>query len=225
MTTQFIVSMLSIAAFAGALMAATQWAALSERYGKYRIRTPETYRIPLNQRIRNIGGNMAFSVLIFATALGFFHERLFTAEAVPAVTQLGQVLAVLLLYDFLYYFMHRTLHRRKLMKFVHGVHHKARFPSAFESLYLHPLENLAGLSLLMTSIALLGPVGEAAFLLIIFIHTVANILVHTNLVLPHPIFTLPNYWARRHDIHHGKHLDRNYASIFPFWDMMFGTYA
>ncbi len=101
----------------------------------------------------------------------------------------------------------------------------AAFPSAVESLYLHPLEQLAGLSLLMGSTAILGPVSTTAFLLIVFVHTTANILVHTNMVFPHPACKLANYWAQRHDVHHGKHLNRNYASIFPFWDMMFDTYA
>ncbi len=225
MTPQFITGMILIATFAGLLMAATQWASLSPRYKRYRIRTPETYRIPLRKRIINISGNMAFSVSIFTVALVFFHDRLFNNEPAAGLTIFGQVLGVLLVYDFFYYLMHRTFHRRELMKFVHGVHHKVRFPSAVESLYLHPLENLAGLSLLLGSTALLGPVNAAAFLLIVFIHTTVNILVHTNMVFPHPAFKLANYWAARHDIHHGKHLNRNYASIFPFWDMMFGTYA
>lgn len=225
MTPQFITGMILIAAFSGLLMAITQWAALSPRYRQYRIRTPETYRIPLRKRIINIGGNMAFSVCIFTVALTLFHDYLFNYEPAPGLTIFGQVLGVLLLYDFLYYFMHRTMHRRELMKFVHGVHHKARFPSAVESLYLHPLENLAGLSLLMGSTALLGPVSATSFLLIVFIHSTVNILVHTNMAFPHPAFKLANYWAARHDIHHGKHLNRNYASIFPFWDMMFDTYA
>ena len=80
MTPQFITGMILIATFAGLLMAATQWASLSPRYKRYRIRTPETYRIPLRKRIINIGGNMAFSVSIFTVALVFFHDRLFNNE-------------------------------------------------------------------------------------------------------------------------------------------------
>jgi sterol desaturase/sphingolipid hydroxylase (fatty acid hydroxylase superfamily) len=225
MTTTFIVCLLLIAAYAGILIALTQWAAHSKRYGQYRIRTPESYRIPLKKRIINIGGNTVLAVIIYTSVLTLFHGYLFSDEPVSGLTVFGQVLGVLLFYDFFYYFMHRTLHHRKLMKWVHGVHHKARFPSAVESLYLHPLEQLAGLSLLMGSTAILGPVSTTAFLLIVFVHTTANILVHTNMVFPHPACKLANYWAQRHDVHHGKHLNRNYASIFPFWDMMFDTYA
>jgi len=43
-------------------------------------------------------------------------------------------------------------------------------------------------------------------------------------VVPHPAFKLTNYWVIRHDRHHYKHLNTNFASIFPYWDMMFGTH-
>ena len=38
--------LLTILAFDGLLMAFLLWAVTSKRYGKYRIRTPATYRIP-----------------------------------------------------------------------------------------------------------------------------------------------------------------------------------
>ena len=48
--------------------------------------------------------------------------------------------------------------------------------------------------------------------------------VHTGLVLPHPAFRLTNYWVIRHDRHHYKHVNTNFAQIFPCWDMMFRTH-
>lgn len=224
MSIEFIIGMLAIGAFSGLLMAVLQWMAMSERFKQYRIRTPDKQSIPLSRKVENIGLNMLFSLLIFVAALYLFSGYLLDATAVSWVTIFGQTLAVLLLYDFMYYIMHRTLHHPKLMKYIHGVHHRARFPTATESLFLHPVEAFAGIALLLISTAMIGPVSPVAFLCIFFLHTVINILVHANLVLPHPIFKLTNYWAMKHDYHHGKHLNRNYASIFPFWDMMFDTY-
>lgn len=225
MTSEFIISMVSIFAYAGVLMGLLQWVVTSNKYKKYRIRTPDIYRIPLSKKLMNIGMNMAISVVFFITVITLFNENLFHNNSASNLTLFGEVLAVLLVYDFLYYFMHRSMHHRQLMKHVHGVHHKARFPTSMESIYLHPVEGLAGLSLLMGTTALLGPVNVTAFLIIVFIHTSANILVHSNLDLPHPVFKLFNFWAKKHDLHHGKHLNKNYASIFPFWDLMFDTYA
>ena len=63
------------------------------------------------------------------------------------------------------------------------------------------------------------------FLVAFFIYTSVNILVHANIRLNHPVFKLANYWAVRHDIHHGTQLNKNYASIFPFFDQFFDTNA
>ncbi len=225
MFNQVVIGLLVIGTLAGALMVWGQWAVLSDKYKQYRLRTPTAAQsIPLERKVTNIGLNMTFTALIFVAAMYFFSAQLFHANATPAVMIFGEVLASLMLYDLLYYFMHRTLHHPKLMKFIHGIHHRARFPTTMESLFLHPVEAFAGLVLLLGSTMVIGPVNWISFLLIIFIHTIANVLVHMNLVLPHPIFKLSNFWAVKHDYHHGKHLNRNFASIFPFWDMMFGTY-
>ena len=176
MTNTFIASMISIALFSGLLMGVLQWMVKSDKYKQYRIRTPEVERIPMSVKARNIAMNMVFSIGIFTFYLYFFHGYLFTDSlsssplssnnAASYTTMFGEVLAVLLFYDFLYYFLHRIFHYPKVMKAVHGVHHKARFPTAVESVYLHPLENLAGLSLLMLTTMLIGPVSVTAFLLI-----------------------------------------------------------
>lgn len=214
-----------ILAFDGALMALLMWAVGSERYGKYRIRTPKTYRIPQNKKYINVGLNSALSLVLLFAIIHTFNTSLMHFGDVKAVTIFGEVVACLLIYDFCYYFMHRAMHHPKAMKFVHGVHHYVRFPTSLESIYLHPAENIAGLTLLMASIALVGPISMEAFCIIFFIHSTLNIIVHSNLDLPHPFFKFFNFLAIKHDLHHGKHLNKNYASLTPFWDLMFGTYA
>lgn len=225
MFNEVVIGLLVIGGIAGALMMFGQWAVLSNKYKQYRLRTPTAAQsIPVKRKVINVGLNMIFTSLIFVAAMMFFSDKLFHANATPVVMMFGEILAVLMLYDFMYYFMHRAFHHPKLMKYVHGIHHRARFPTTMESIFLHPFEAFAGLALLLGSTAVIGPVSWISFLCIIFIHTIANVLVHMNLALPSPIFKLSNYWAQKHDFHHGKHLNKNFASIFPFWDMMFGTY-
>lgn len=224
MTNDFILSLLGIGVFTGLFMALMQWLVLSRQFRQYRIRTPETVTIPLGRKVANIGLNAIWAGLVIAAAVYFFSGHLVHFEAVAPVTVFGEILAVLLFYDFMYYFMHRSLHHPKLMKYVHGVHHRARFPTAAESLFLHPAEAFGGLFLLFLSMAVIGPVSAAAFLAILFLHTIINVLVHVNMRLPGRVFMLTNFWASKHDFHHGKYLNRNFASIFPFWDLMFGTY-
>ncbi|HET8705234.1 MAG TPA: sterol desaturase family protein [Pseudomonadales bacterium] len=210
----------------GALMFGLGWAAESEQFKKYRLRTPETYRIPKLKKMINISLNGMLSVTFFVAVMYYFGEHILKKDSHPGgVTIFGEVLASLLVYDFMYYFAHRAMHNPKYMKYVHGIHHYVRFPTSPESIYLHPLENMTGLGLLCLGMAIVGPISATSFLLVLFIHSTANILVHSNLVFPHRAFILFNFWAKKHDLHHGKHLNKNYASIFPFWDLMFDTYA
>lgn len=219
------ITLIFILGFDGILMGYLMWAVQSDRYKSFRIRTPKTYRIPKDKKYKNIAMNMGISLALIFGAVGLLNEFLIYEGEASGVLVFGEVVASLLLYDFLYYFMHRGMHHPKLMKFVHGTHHYVRFPTALESIYVHPIEGIAGLSLLMISVAVIGPVSALSFAIIFFIHSTVNILVHSNLDLPNPALKLFNFWAQKHDIHHGKHLNKNYASITPFWDFLFGTYA
>lgn len=222
MSTTFFVCWGAILLFDGALMQFLTWAATSARFGKYRIRSSETYQIPPVRKQVNTQLNNVLSLCIFGAYAYFWGDTTLYAGWPSVTTLIGEVLGVLMLYDFMYYFFHRLMHHRKLMKYVHRIHHCVRFPLANESIYLHPAENIGGLGLLILAILILGPISATSFLVIFFIHSVANIIVHSNLVFPHPAFRLFNFWTRTHDIHHNK-VDHNFASLFPFWDQAFGT--
>ena len=53
MDTAFFIGVAAILAFDGVLMYALAWAARSERFSKYRIRTPSTYQIPRTRLLLN----------------------------------------------------------------------------------------------------------------------------------------------------------------------------
>ncbi len=208
----------------GALMYSLTWMATSRRYSAWRIRAPGPGQvtIPPRRKAVNTYLNNVLSLLIFAAYFYFLGEHTLYAGWPGMTTFIGEVLAVLLLYDLMYYFFHRAMHLRSLMRYCHAVHHRVRFPLSNESIYLHPLENIGGLGLLILAIVILGPVSTISFLVIFAIHSVANIIVHSNLVIPHPAFRLFNFWVEKHDVHHHR-ARNNYASIFPFWDQAFGT--
>ncbi|WP_339674314.1 sterol desaturase family protein [uncultured Zhongshania sp.] len=223
MNTYFLIMIAAVFVTNTVLIGFMTWAVQSERFGKYRIRTPERNRIPTGKKYINVSLNMLLSLLLFVAAFYYLGDKLVYVGSTSVATLVGEVLASLMLYDFMYYFLHRGMHYPKVMKYVHGVHHYVRFPTSVESTYLHPLENILGVSLLFIAVVILGPISTTAFAIMFFIYTSVNIIVHSNLVFPHPALRLLNFWAIKHDIHHGKHLNANYASIFPFWDQMFGT--
>ena len=225
MTETIVLGVAAVFGVLSVLGAAAGWAAHSERFRRYRIRAPKAADpLPAARKYRGIVLNSVLSVGCYVLFVRFGSPWLLAGESSGFLAFAGQVLATLLLYDFLYYLLHRALHHPTLMRLVHAVHHQVRFPTAMDGLFVHPAELVAGIGLLMVSTSIVGPVSEVSFLAIVLVHGVVNTVTHTNLVLPHPVFKLTNYWAIRHDFHHGHHLNRNFAVIFPVWDRMFGTY-
>ena len=224
MPQELLFGLFALFAWAGLLMAALQYAALGPKSND-RIRPPRPNKITLKTKITNVAGNMVVALIMIIGSLFLFTEQMITTNSIAWYMVIVEALIVLMLYDFMYYFFHRGMHHPKAMKHCHGTHHYIRHPTAFESFYVHPLEGIGGLSLILLSILILGPISITSYLLTMFIYMTCNILVHGNVVWKNKFMWLPNYWAKRHDIHHGVHLNRNYASIFPFWDKMFGTYA
>ncbi len=226
MSTYLSTGIIQILIFAGALMALMQWLAVV-KMPEARLRTPKPNKVTLKNKIINVVGNSTIAVGMLVSILYVGGDALVYAASndISGMTIFGEMLAVLLVYDFMYYFAHRAMHHPKVMKQVHGVHHYIRYPTAFESIYVHPIEGAIGIGLLMLSLVMLGPISETSFLVAFFIYSSVNILVHANIRLNHPIFKLANYWAVRHDIHHGTQLNKNYASIFPFFDQFFDTNA
>jgi sterol desaturase/sphingolipid hydroxylase (fatty acid hydroxylase superfamily) len=223
MNTTFFILWAAILAFDGVLMAWLTWAVSSARYGRYRIRRPAHEEIPPRRKVINTQLNNMLSLAIFAAFFYFLGGKTLVAGWPGVARLLGETLGVLMLYDFMYYFFHRGMHHPRLMKYVHGVHHFVRHTTSDKSIYLNPLETMGGLGLLILAIVVLGPISTVSFLLVFFLHSTINIIVHSNLVFPHPAFRLFNFWTSSHDVHHHK-LRYNYASIFPFWDQAFGTY-
>jgi sterol desaturase/sphingolipid hydroxylase (fatty acid hydroxylase superfamily) len=164
--------------------------------------------------------NSGFSVLL---VFGFTHllaSRLFYETPTTWWRGVLEGVAILSLYDLLYYFLHRMLfHRWSWLKRVHGVHHRARHPIAVDSLFLHPVENFLGLALLIFCTWIIGPVNIYVFGVCFFIYSWLNIIVHCGVALPGPMGAM----ARKHDIHHKDMRGGNYASLTPIPDLLFGT--
>ena len=199
------------------------WAAGSERYQKYRIRKPGRDPLAKVSRFKQVSEALVFDIIFYIAYLVLAYDWLIQDGSVGLLTMFGQVLAILLIYDFMFYWVHRLFHHPFLMRHVHGVHHKVRFPKAIDDYYLHPIDSLWVTTLFFSSIAIVGPLSTTSFIVTLFVYVFINNSLHSGLNLPHPLFTLTNYLARRHEVHHGKKASANFGSIFPFWDMMFGT--
>jgi sterol desaturase/sphingolipid hydroxylase (fatty acid hydroxylase superfamily) len=206
------------------LMAGLELAFHSRLTEKRRIREEPERKLKGLRFWRTVALNAGFSAaLVFAGTLGL--ARVLFVQGTPSLARMAyEFLAVMLLYDLLYYLAHRYLfHEGKLLARVHAVHHTAKFPTALDSLYIHPLETLIGLALLFVSLWLVGPVSVASFALIFLVYSHLNILLHCGLYLPGFLARPLNAMHQKHDRHHVSMKRGNYASITPLWDLLFGT--
>lgn len=136
-----------------------------------------------------------------------------------------QLLFFIVLDDFLYYWMHRLMHTRFLLRHVHSVHHRLRNPFALAGNYFNWAE------LAMTStLVLVGPLLVGAHLYVVWAWVVFRQYEaadgHTGYHLPwDPGHLLPVYnGAVYHDFHHARY-QGNYAGFLPYLDRFWGTYA
>lgn len=227
MTTTFFILFLGIFAIATVMGGGLGWAARSEKYGVYRIHKG---RNPIADKLKGptIAMNYSLPWIMYGGFFYFLGNHVIYA-GIPSVPRLiWESLGSVVLYDFLYYFMHRAMHTKPGMRIIHGVHHKVRYVTAESGSYLHPLETFAGTGLFLASVVIVGQIGGgqvsgAGFLIANFLFTTINIWVHSNFVFEGKWAGLLNFWTRTHDVHH-YYCRNNYSSIFPFWDQMFGTH-
>jgi sterol desaturase/sphingolipid hydroxylase (fatty acid hydroxylase superfamily) len=219
----FYVLVASILAFDGALLTFLAYAYHARRFEPYRISMKLSMKTPSFRRLLNIS-YIAVLSLVAVFGLTFVAYRYTFSDTATSPCRIAfEILAILLVYDFSYYWLHRLMHTTAGMRWVHGRHHEVRNPTAMESFYLTPAELFAGLGLLLACTWALGPVSIYSFAVVFFIHTTLNITVHSGLVSKNILLWPIDKLTHKHYIHHAGSYDNNFASLTPFWDILFGT--
>jgi len=151
-------------------------------------------------------------------------------DAQPVWRVLLDIFAILMIYDFFYYLMHRFLfHGKGFMRQVHAIHHQARNPTSLDSLLLHSLEAFLGVALFVVVICGYALALSSTFHVVtisasIVIYTQINQLNHVHIDLHRFPYNTVNWISDKHAIHHINMHHGNYATITLFFDKLFGTY-
>jgi sterol desaturase/sphingolipid hydroxylase (fatty acid hydroxylase superfamily) len=219
----FYIIIAAILAFDGALLSFLAFAYHAKYFEPYRISMKLSMKTPGLKRLVNIAYIAGLSLVAVFGMTTLVYRYAFRVGPTSPVRIAFEVLAILLVYDFAYYWLHRLMHTTSGMRWVHGRHHEVRNPTAMESFYLTPAELFAGLGLLLTCTWALGPVSMYSFVIVFFIHTTLNITVHSGLVSKNILLWPIDLLTQKHYVHHAGSYDNNYASLTPFWDMLFGT--
>jgi sterol desaturase/sphingolipid hydroxylase (fatty acid hydroxylase superfamily) len=134
--------------------------------------------------------------------------------------------AVLLLQDTYFYFIHRLFHHPKLFKWFHLGHHLSKHPTPWTSFAFDPAEAVFQ-ALFLMAIVFTIPLHFWTAIAIILTMTVWSVLNH----LGFSVFPSSGYWSwwgqwaigpAHHAVHHRKYT-KHYGLYFTFWDRFLGT--
>jgi sterol desaturase/sphingolipid hydroxylase (fatty acid hydroxylase superfamily) len=138
----------------------------------------------------------------------------------------AQVVAFLVVADFLQWCVHNLLHRVPALWTFHKVHHAITTMDFVGSFRFHWMEVVVYKSALWLPLALLGASGEAAFIVAV-VSTIWGDLNHANLNLGLGplgyLFNSPRMHLWHHDQSDEGGAAKNFGIVLSLWDHLFGT--
>jgi sterol desaturase/sphingolipid hydroxylase (fatty acid hydroxylase superfamily) len=136
-----------------------------------------------------------------------------------------QAVLILLLSDFVGYWCHRLFHGQRLWRF-HAVHHSSVALDWLAAVRVHPINDAVMRVASTLPVFALGFAPNAVAALIPFI-TLMAIALHANVEWDwgplRSVIASPRF-HRWHHTSEQEGRDKNFAGIFPLWDIVFGTY-
>jgi sterol desaturase/sphingolipid hydroxylase (fatty acid hydroxylase superfamily) len=147
-------------------------------------------------------------------------------QAVGSQPLILQIVEIMILTDFVQYWVHRLFHQIPFLWGFHAVHHSAKSMDWLAGARMHFFEIIALRSTTAIPMFTLGFGLQAiqAYLLIVYIYSAfihANFGANLNALGPWVVTPRFHHW------HHGleaEAINVNYAIHFPIFDRLFGTY-
>lgn len=134
-------------------------------------------------------------------------------------------LEMLLAGDLVAYWVHRFFHRGRLWRF-HAIHHSSTQLDWLSSLRLHPVNDMLTRSLQAVFLLALGFPLVGLALYVPFLSLFA-VLLHANVSWsfgPLRYLIASPAFHRWHHTAEDEGLDKNFAGLFPVYDLIFGTF-
>ena len=182
----------------------------------------------VTKAVTRIALGAVFVLLAWSQGMTFadFRETVTSRRTWAASLPLAvQVPLILLLADLLAYATHRLFHARWLWRF-HAIHHSSTTVDWLSSVRLHPVNDAVARIVQVLPLYWMGFSGAALAVFVPFL-TFYALFLHANVpwsygplryVIASPVF------HRWHHTTEAEGLDRNFAGLFPFIDLAFGTF-
>ncbi|MBV9549144.1 MAG: sterol desaturase family protein [Alphaproteobacteria bacterium] len=125
--------------------------------------------------------------------------------------------------DFVLYWSHRLFHSGVFWKY-HAVHHAPEQVEWLSAARFHPVNLLFG-AIAMDVVMLLAGVSPEVFIVLGPFNTMVSTYAHANMNWTggplRYVFVSPVFHRWHHVV---EPRDRNFAGVFPVWDVLFGTF-
>lgn len=141
----------------------------------------------------------------------------------------GEVVLVVLIFDFVIYCQHVASHKIPLFWRFHKMHHADHDLDASSGLRFHPVEILVSMLVKCFVVIAIGASPLAVMIFEVVLNSCA-IFNHSNIYIPSWLDRLMRFvivTPDMHRIHHSVHreeTDSNYGFNIPLWDYLFRTY-
>jgi sterol desaturase/sphingolipid hydroxylase (fatty acid hydroxylase superfamily) len=140
----------------------------------------------------------------------------------PPLLQAVQMLIVI---DFVGYWLHRAFHSAKLWR-VHAIHHSSAELDWLSAARLHPLNDIVNKRIQAMTVVALG-YAPALLAGALPLFTAYAIFLHANVSWDFGPLRALLASPRCHPWHHTsaeQGRDKNFAGLLPLWDVLFGSY-
>jgi len=136
------------------------------------------------------------------------------------------LLLYLFAHDTWFYWTHRWMHRPRLFRIAHAVHHASKPPTAWAAMSFHPYEAITG-AVVIPALVFLIPIHIAMLGLVLAIMTLMGVTNHMGWeMFPRSlVHSRLGGWlitASHHQRHH-EYYSCNYGLYFRVWDRLCGT--
>jgi sterol desaturase/sphingolipid hydroxylase (fatty acid hydroxylase superfamily) len=192
------------------------------------------------------GGGIVVTLLVLHLLTG--SGRVPKADEVAVLTgwkglgmSVGFMLVAIIVADFTSFYVHYLQHKIPVLWQFHKVHHSAEVMHPLSNYREHPIDNLAynlatGAAygvVLAIAVKTIGYLPETVSLLGVPLFMFLFNITGYNLRHSHVWLRWPGRWSMifpspaHHQVHHSchpDHLDKNFAFLFPIWDVLFGCY-
>lgn len=179
----------------------------------------------IGEPIAKVAVIIALIPLLLLTGAGTFENLLAGHGPLGRQPPGAQVVQMLLLTDFVGYWLHRMFHRARLWRF-HAIHHSSVDLDWLSASRVHPVNEMVSKAAQAFIVVALGYSPKLLAGVLPFF-TAYAIFQHANVSWDfgplRKVFASPKF-HRWHHTAAEEGMDKNFAGLLPFWDILFGTY-